>query len=147
MIAFAAVAERPGHSLSERVPMESERPSPAELKGDADARRIVREILELLPQDIVEELNKGQIDPGDPAFLDGLTDHVARHSLADPRNGQRILGKMVRLKKQIRRSLRDSDPEAVTSATVTRQDGRVGRNEPCPCGSGRKFKQCCMRKA
>ncbi|MCR6659899.1 MAG: SEC-C metal-binding domain-containing protein [Asticcacaulis sp.] len=20
--------------------------------------------------------------------------------------------------------------------------GRVGRNEPCPCGSGRKFKHC-----
>jgi hypothetical protein len=23
---------------------------------------------------------------------------------------------------------------------------RVGRNDPCTCGSGRKFKQCCMRK-
>ncbi|MEX0978723.1 MAG: SEC-C metal-binding domain-containing protein, partial [Pirellulales bacterium] len=22
---------------------------------------------------------------------------------------------------------------------------RVGRNEPCPCGSGKKFKNCCMR--
>ena len=22
----------------------------------------------------------------------------------------------------------------------------TGRNEPCPCGSGRKFKQCCERK-
>jgi preprotein translocase subunit SecA len=22
----------------------------------------------------------------------------------------------------------------------------VGRNDPCPCGSGKKFKQCCMRK-
>lgn len=22
---------------------------------------------------------------------------------------------------------------------------RVGRNSPCPCGSGKKFKQCCMR--
>jgi uncharacterized protein len=22
---------------------------------------------------------------------------------------------------------------------------RTGRNDPCPCGSGRKFKQCCMR--
>lgn len=22
---------------------------------------------------------------------------------------------------------------------------RVGRNEPCPCGSGRKYKQCCLR--
>lgn len=23
---------------------------------------------------------------------------------------------------------------------------RVGRNERCPCGSGRKFKACCLRK-
>lgn len=22
----------------------------------------------------------------------------------------------------------------------------VGRNDDCPCGSGRKFKQCCIRK-
>ncbi|MFN5533520.1 MAG: SEC-C metal-binding domain-containing protein, partial [Planctomycetaceae bacterium] len=21
---------------------------------------------------------------------------------------------------------------------------RVGRNDPCPCGSGKKFKNCCM---
>jgi len=24
---------------------------------------------------------------------------------------------------------------------------KVGRNAPCPCGSGKKFKNCCMRKA
>ena len=24
--------------------------------------------------------------------------------------------------------------------------GRVGRNEPCPCGSGKKFKKCCLEK-
>ena len=23
---------------------------------------------------------------------------------------------------------------------------KVGRNDPCPCGSGKKFKACCMRK-
>ncbi|WP_369124261.1 SEC-C metal-binding domain-containing protein [uncultured Acetatifactor sp.] len=22
----------------------------------------------------------------------------------------------------------------------------MGRNEPCPCGSGRKYKNCCGRK-
>ncbi|MCC5904895.1 MAG: SEC-C domain-containing protein [Balneolaceae bacterium] len=22
----------------------------------------------------------------------------------------------------------------------------VGRNDPCPCGSGRKYKKCCLRK-
>ncbi|GAB3286808.1 preprotein translocase subunit SecA [Parahaliea aestuarii] len=26
--------------------------------------------------------------------------------------------------------------------TVTRNQPKVGRNEPCPCGSGKKFKQC-----
>jgi uncharacterized protein YecA (UPF0149 family) len=24
--------------------------------------------------------------------------------------------------------------------------GRVGRNDPCPCGSGKKYKKCCLRK-
>ncbi len=24
---------------------------------------------------------------------------------------------------------------------------KVGRNDPCPCGSGKKYKHCCMRKA
>lgn len=23
----------------------------------------------------------------------------------------------------------------------------AGRNEPCPCGSGKKYKRCCMRKS
>lgn len=25
--------------------------------------------------------------------------------------------------------------------------GRIGRNAPCPCHSGRKFKKCCMAGA
>jgi uncharacterized protein len=29
--------------------------------------------------------------------------------------------------------------------TVRRVEPKVGRNEPCPCGSGRKCKQCCGR--
>ncbi|VTT98808.1 Uncharacterized protein OS=Moritella sp. PE36 GN=PE36_17745 PE=4 SV=1: SEC-C [Gemmataceae bacterium] len=24
--------------------------------------------------------------------------------------------------------------------------GKIGRNDPCPCGSGRKFKNCCLRR-
>ena len=27
--------------------------------------------------------------------------------------------------------------------TFRREEPKVGRNEPCPCGSGRKFKKCC----
>lgn len=31
-------------------------------------------------------------------------------------------------------------------AEAVRDRGRVGRNEPCPCGSGKKFKVCCLRR-
>jgi preprotein translocase subunit SecA len=27
--------------------------------------------------------------------------------------------------------------------TVKREGRKVGRNEPCPCGSGKKYKKCC----
>jgi preprotein translocase subunit SecA len=29
------------------------------------------------------------------------------------------------------------------AAPFTREGRKVGRNEPCPCGSGKKYKQCC----
>jgi uncharacterized protein len=29
------------------------------------------------------------------------------------------------------------------AGTVRRETPKVGRNDPCPCGSGRKYKQCC----
>jgi preprotein translocase subunit SecA len=32
-------------------------------------------------------------------------------------------------------------------APVRRGVPKVGRNEPCPCGSGKKFKNCCGRTA
>jgi len=33
----------------------------------------------------------------------------------------------------------------VTPKTVVRSSPKVGRNEPCPCGSGKKYKICCGR--
>ena len=33
--------------------------------------------------------------------------------------------------------------EASKQKTVKRQGKKVGRNDPCPCGSGKKYKKCC----
>jgi len=33
--------------------------------------------------------------------------------------------------------------EAIAKATPVRTGPKVGRNDACPCGSGRKYKQCC----
>jgi SWIM/SEC-C metal-binding protein len=30
--------------------------------------------------------------------------------------------------------------------TPMRAEPTVGRNDPCPCGSGLKFKKCCLQK-
>ena len=32
------------------------------------------------------------------------------------------------------------------SVTVVRSGAKVGRNDPCPCGSGKKYKNCCGNK-
>ena len=117
-----------------------------DLRLSAELRQEIRELLGLLPADVVSELNDGKIDIHDGAFLAGLTDHVSRLSLAEPQTGKMLLGKLVRIKKLIRRSLRDTHEDLETSSTIRRSDPRVGRNDHCPCGSGRKYKDCCLGK-
>ncbi len=36
--------------------------------------------------------------------------------------------------------------ESTAKAPVKRMDAKVYPNDPCPCGSGKKYKQCCGRK-
>ncbi|MHB8901178.1 MAG: SEC-C metal-binding domain-containing protein [Thermoguttaceae bacterium] len=40
--------------------------------------------------------------------------------------------------------LEDGDLDGVEEENAAWQ--KVGRNDPCPCGSGKKFKKCCLRK-
>ena len=41
----------------------------------------------------------------------------------------------------------DNVSPAETKKTPKRADGKkIGRNDPCPCGSGKKYKNCCGRK-
>jgi uncharacterized protein len=39
--------------------------------------------------------------------------------------------------------LRQRDLYVPKTATFVRSGRKVGRNAPCPCGSGKKFKRCC----
>jgi preprotein translocase subunit SecA len=38
---------------------------------------------------------------------------------------------------------RGKDPDQQEKKPTMRQQPKVGRNEPCPCGSGKKYKKCC----
>jgi preprotein translocase subunit SecA len=42
-------------------------------------------------------------------------------------------------------SARPTDSGHATNAPLVRNQPKVGRNDPCPCGSGKKYKNCCGR--
>ena len=57
-------------------------------------------------------------------------------------------------RERLEEDCREDLPQAVTdiyrfwlakrgTATIRRETPKVGRNDPCPCGSGKKYKQCC----
>ncbi|MBE6032925.1 MAG: hypothetical protein E7224_07025, partial [Clostridiales bacterium] len=37
-------------------------------------------------------------------------------------------------------------PQRVKPQPVRKTAPEVGRNDPCPCGSGKKYKKCCGAK-
>jgi len=59
-----------------------------------------------------------------------------------------IFGAHPKEKTRIPDSSKASDtPQAAPAqpAPVT-SEPKVGRNDPCPCGSGKKYKKCCLSK-
>ena len=41
----------------------------------------------------------------------------------------------------------DSQPQEALVEPIRNLGQKVGRNDPCPCGSGKKFKNCCARSS
>ena len=90
------------------------------------------------------------VESGGPADREGVVEFVAtyrlggerieHHEVSQFRRGERGAWRFVsgdtgaRL---IDQRPHGSAPQAVRSAA------KVGRNDPCPCGSGKKYKKCC----
>jgi len=71
---------------------------------------------------------------------------VCRAFLEDLQNRGRIgngltLGRYVGALKQAY-----VEASADKASTYQRPGAKIGRNDPCPCGSGRKYKKCCGEK-
>lgn len=41
------------------------------------------------------------------------------------------------------RTVSDKMQNAIAQTSAAPSDGKIGRNDPCPCGSGKKYKKCC----
>jgi uncharacterized protein len=79
----------------------------------------------------------GEVDPGFPKEI--MTAERTEETALSMAAGA---GRAYRYFSEQRRS---SAAAAHEAATYRRSQPKIGRNEPCPCGSGKKFKQCCGR--
>jgi len=61
--------------------------------------------------------------------------HSAKH-----KKGERSF---ISEKKEKTKGQKSSDKSS--AAEETAKTPKVGRNEPCPCGSGKKYKKCCLK--
>jgi len=41
----------------------------------------------------------------------------------------------------------DGETPKTSQPTITRESPKIGRNDPCPCGSKKKYKKCCSLSA
>ena len=48
-------------------------------------------------------------------------------------------------REQVAQPLHFSSDGTVSTNRTVRKKKKVGRNDPCPCGSGKKYKKCCGR--
>lgn len=115
-----------------------------------DYRHLHRTYLETAKRPYVEESNSGEIrwtrlaihahEPGPKpgtAFVDFTAyfeDGGQEHAMHEKSEFAQIDGQWF-----YARTVR-TGPAPVRSSAP-----KVGRNDPCPCGSGKKFKQCCGR--
>jgi len=50
-------------------------------------------------------------------------------------------------REQVAKPLATNRDDTASRGPVKRKEAKVGRNDACPCGSGKKYKQCCGRNA
>ena len=50
-------------------------------------------------------------------------------------------------REQVAKPLATNRDDSASRGPIKRKDAKVGRNDPCPCGSGKKYKQCCGQNA
>lgn len=98
--------------------------------------------------DLVEQILQGMLSPEqlreiDPAKLPAdLADTIFRKGAraSDPEVTAKLTEYLQSQQGEVARIiLRGHKP-------IRRESPVVNRNAPCPCGSGRKFKKCCMGK-
>jgi len=102
-------------------------------KKESIEERIEREI------DALPSMLKGKLK--DPEVKKKFID-IAKRMEKDGVDFKSIR-QMKKWMKQHEAELREQGGQGPKVETVVHEGPRIGRNDPCPCGSGKKYKKCC----
>jgi len=92
------------------------------------------QLLETLKQEVVGVLSRVQVQEQD---VDAI-EQQRRRAEAAPRTYTHAEASAMAEEE----APEQAEPEAAPATPFVRAGDKVGRNDPCPCGSGKKFKQC-----
>jgi len=76
---------------------------------------------------------------GGPDDTEGTVEFIAHYNEKEQRRHHHEIGKF----KKYRGKWYYDDGELPAPKQVVRETPKIGRNDPCPCGSGKKYKKCC----
>ncbi|KNZ41443.1 MULTISPECIES: YecA family protein [Acetobacterium] len=89
-------------------------------------------------------LSSDELDIIEGYFLDSqLKDSIKKSAIFFPPNGPSIIDKIYFEKQGIPYGAYEHQ---VIKPNTIRKKKKIGRNDPCPCDSGKKFKRCCIGK-
>ena len=122
-----------------------------QLGRSARSSRFFRKAMEIEPASMEAGLGIARIaaDRGDARkaldLLSGLQENEAdwRFFRVDEVSPRTLKGEFANLRRRLRSEL--GEPPLMEDYRGRRSRRKTGRNEPCPCGSGEKYKKCCLR--
>ena len=100
-----------------------------------EAFELFAEMLENVKFDVISILSKVQVK--DPEDVTAVEEQRRRESQASGVTYEHEQGSAIPEQQQ-----QQQQQQAEAHTPYTREGQKVGRNEPCPCGSGKKYKQC-----
>ena len=86
-----------------------------------------------------QSLEIRNVEAGGADDSSGTVEFVARYRKNGKASDHHEVAAFVR--EEDRWYFKDGQPP--TPVQVVRQGPKIGRNDPCPCGSGKKYKKCC----
>lgn len=107
-----------------------------------EAFEMFSNMLEGLKRDVVSSLMTVEIREEDPAAQMAPPPQANPFSDSSFKMQHVSMGQAIDPEEMAAANQEEEGDTAVASATFVREDRKVGRNEPCPCGSGKKFKAC-----